>query len=233
MRKRNLFLLPIIMVCTILTAAPAMASHQQTSQLNSATQVVKEIMQIPETSIPPALLANAQGIVVVPRVIKAGFVVGGEYGKGVMSVRESDGTWSAPVFVTLMGGSLGYQIGAEATDFVIVFKNRRGIDGITQGKFTLGADASVAAGPVGRNASASTDVKLDAEVYSYSRSKGLFAGISLEGASLRIDQASDTDFYGKQGHRPSDILAGNHLKVPAAAEEFRKTLDRYASVTRK
>ncbi len=233
MRKRNLFLIPIIMVCTILLAAPAIASLKQTEQVNSATEVLKDIMKMPETSIPPALLANAQGIAVVPRVIKAGFVVGGEYGQGVMSIRDSGGTWSAPVFVTLMGASLGYQIGAEATDFVIVFKNRKGIEGISKGKFTLGADASVAAGPVGRNAKAATDLKLDAEVYSYSRSRGLFAGVSLEGASMQIDHQSDAEFYGKKDIRAADILSGKDIKLPPAAVTFTKTLDRYSTVTGK
>jgi lipid-binding SYLF domain-containing protein len=232
MKKRNRFLILIMAVCLTLAAAPAMASQQQTSRVNMATEVVKEIMKIPETGIPPALLADAQGIAVVPRVIKAGLVVGGEYGKGVLSVREGDGTWSAPVFVTLAGGSIGYQIGAEATDFVIVFKNRKGIEEISKGKFTLGAGASVAAGPVGRNAKAATDVNLDAEIYSYSRSRGLFAGVSLEGASLQIDHESDAEFYGSKNISPADILAGRDVRPPAAAVVFVRTLDRYAAVTK-
>jgi len=233
MDKRKLFIFPTIMVFLILAAAPATASQQQTSRVNMATEVVKEIMKIPETGIPPALLADAQGIAVIPRVIKAGLVVGGEYGKGVISMRDSDGTWSAPVFVTMAGGSVGYQIGAEATDFVIVFKNRKGIDEISKGKFTLGAGASVAAGPVGRNAKAATDVKLDAEIYSYSRSRGLFAGISLEGASLQVDHESDAEFYGRNSISPADILAGKGITLPDAAVGFTKTLDRYASVSNK
>ena len=233
MRKRNPFIIPAIMVCMLLTAAPAMASHMQTSQVKTATEVLHEIMRIPETSIPPALLADAQGIAVVPRVIKAGLVVGGEYGHGVLSVRDSDGTWSAPVFVTLMGGSVGYQIGAEATDFVLVFKNRKGIEGISKGKLTLGADASVAAGPVGRSAKAATDVKLDAEIYSYSRSRGLFAGVSLAGTALQIDHDSDAEFYGKKDIRPADILAGKNVATPPAAEGFIATLDRYTTAEKK
>jgi lipid-binding SYLF domain-containing protein len=233
MDKRKLFIFPTIMVFLILAAAPATASQQQTSRVNMATEVVKEIMKIPETGIPPALLADAQGIAVIPRVIKAGLVVGGEYGKGVISVRDSDGTWSAPVFVTMAGGSVGYQIGAEATDFVIVFKNRKGIDEISKGKYTRGAGASVAAGPVGRNARAATDVKLDAEIYSYSRSRGLFAGISLEGASLQVDHESDAEFYGRKTISPADILAGKGITLPDAAVGFTKTLDRYASVSNK
>ena len=157
MKKRNPFLISTVVFSLILAAAPSMAAQQQTSRVNMATDVVKEFMKIPESGIPPAILANAQGIAVVPRVIKAGFVVGGEFGKGVMAVRERDGKWSPPLFVTLAGGSVGYQIGAEATDFIIVFKNRKGIDAISKGKFTLGADASVAAGPVGRNAEAGYD----------------------------------------------------------------------------
>lgn len=233
MRKWNLFLVPAVALCVVLAATPSTAAQKQTSRVNMATDIVKEFMRIPESGIPPAILANAQGIAVVPRVIKAGFVVGGEFGKGVMSVRESNGTWSPPLFVTLAGGSVGYQIGAEATDFVIVFKTRKGIDAISNGKFTLGADASVAAGPVGRNAKAATDVKLDAEVYSYSRSRGLFAGVSLEGASMQIDHRSDAEFYGAETISPADILAGRNLTLPDAAVNFSKTLDRYATVTKK
>ena len=233
MERRRLFLVTAVVLALLLSAVPSTAALQQTSRVESSTQVVREIMQVPETRIPQSLLAGAQGIVVVPQALKAGLVVGGEYGRGVMSVRESDGTWSAPVFVTLAGGSLGYQIGAQATDFVIVFKNRKGIEGITKGKFTLGADASVAAGPVGRNAEAATDVKLDAEVYSYSRSRGLFAGIALKGATLQIDHDSDAQFYGRSDIRPDDILAGRNIEPPAAAVNFQKTLDRYALVSHK
>lgn len=133
------------------------------------------------------------------------------------------------MFVTLASGSVGWQIGAQSTDFVIVFKTRESIDGIMKGKFTLGADASIAAGPVGRTAEAATDVQLKAEIYSYSRSRGLFAGVSLAGSALQIDDEANAAFYGKAGIRPSDILAGKDFKPPLAVETLRKTLQKHTS----
>ncbi len=222
------FLLPILSLSLLLPAASATASVKETSRVESAVEVMNTIMEIPEKEIPPTLLANAQGIAIIPGVIKVGFVVGGQYGNGVLLVRGKDGTWSNPVFITLMSGSVGWQIGAQATDFVIVFKTPRSIEGIMKGKYTLGADAAVAAGPVGRRAEASTDVELKAEIYSYSRSRGLFAGISLEGSSLQIDHESDAAFYGKADIRPSGIIEGKEANTPAAAEKLKKTLEKYA-----
>jgi lipid-binding SYLF domain-containing protein len=211
-----------------LPAAPSTAGVKETTRVETASEVMEKIMEIPETAIPPALLADAQGIAVIPGVIKLGFVVGGQYGNGVLVVRGKDGAWSNPVFVTLISGSIGWQIGAQATDFVIVFKTPRSIDGIMKGKYTLGADAAVAAGPVGRRAEAATDVELKAEIYSYSRSRGLFAGVSLEGSSLQVDHESDAAFYGKGDIRPSEILEGKEAKAPAAAESLKKTLEKHA-----
>jgi lipid-binding SYLF domain-containing protein len=196
--------------------------------VESAIEVMDKIMEIPEKAIPPALLANAEGIAVIPGVIKVGFILGGQYGNGVLLVRGKDGAWSNPVFVTLMSGSVGWQIGAQATDFVIVFKSPRSIEGIMKGKYTLGADAAVAAGPVGRRAEASTDVEFKAEIYSYSRSRGLFAGISLEGSSLQIDHESNAAFYGKADVRPSEVLDSMGVKTPPDAEKLKNTLGKYA-----
>ena len=209
------------------------AASEEVGKVESANDVMSKIMEIPESAIPPALLANAQGIAIVPGVIKVGFVLGGQYGRGVLVVRGKGGAWSNPVFVTLMSGSIGWQIGAESTDFVIVFKTPRSIEGIMKGKYTLGADAGVAAGPVGRRAKASTDIELKAEIYSYSRSRGLFAGISLEGSSLQIDDKGDAAYYDKEDVRPSEILSGKEIKTPASAEKLLKTLDKYAPATAK
>ncbi|MGE5188653.1 MAG: lipid-binding SYLF domain-containing protein [Gemmatimonadota bacterium] len=199
----------------------------------TAADVMNQIMKIPEKSIPPALLANAQGLAIIPGVIKVGLVVGGQYGHGVLVIREKDGSWSRPVFVTLTSGSLGWQIGAESTDFVLVFKTRRSIDGILKGKYTLGADAAVAAGPVGRRAEAATDVKLKAEIYSYSRNRGLFAGVSLEGSALQVDDAADAAFYARKGVRPSEILAGTGVKTPEVAANLDRELGRYSGPAQK
>lgn len=227
MRRRALVLIPVVMLFAMVSAAPATAAGEETARVAAATDVLNQIMKIPETSIPPALLTGAQGLAIVPGVIKVGLVVGGQYGRGILVVRQKDGSWSDPVFITLTSGSVGWQIGAESTDFVLVFKDRKSIDGILKGKYTLGADAAVAAGPVGRRAAAATDLKLAAEIYSYSRNRGLFAGVSLEGSAIQIDDAADAAFYGRDGIRASEIVEGQGLTSPAVAENLEKTLDRY------
>lgn len=164
-------------------------SPQQT--LQDATRVIQETRQLKMQSIPDSLLANAQAIAIIPNVVKLGFIVGGRHGRGVVMARDINGAWSSPTFIELTGGGIGWQVGVQSTDVVLVFKNRRGVDDLLQGKkFTLGADAAVAAGPVGRQAGAATDEQLRAEVYSYSRSRGLFAGVSLEGTILSVDAAA-------------------------------------------
>jgi lipid-binding SYLF domain-containing protein len=203
------------------------AANNPDKTVRSASNVLEEIMRIPEKGLPPALLKDAYGVAVLPGLLKAGFVVGGRYGNGVLSVREG-GRWSNPSLITLMGGSVGWQIGAESTDVILVFKTRKSINAISQGKFTLGAQASVAAGPVGRSAEAATDVQLQAEIYSYSRSRGLFAGVALDGAALQIDDDANAQFYGSPGITSAAIFeSGKGLKVPASAASFKKVLTRY------
>ncbi|MDD3530330.1 MAG: lipid-binding SYLF domain-containing protein [Gallionellaceae bacterium] len=187
-------------------AAPA-ATNDPIDRIEAATDILSKTIALPEQEIPPALLKNAQGIAVIPGVIKAGFVIGGSYGKGVLTVRSSDGRWSQPIFIKLAAGSLGWQIGAQSTDVVLVFKTRRSVEGLIDGTFTLGADAAVAAGPVGRRGEAATDLDLKAEILSYSRSRGLFAGVSLEGAKLDVDKTANTEFYGR-AVRPREIMDG-------------------------
>ncbi len=234
MQIRTRAFVPVFALCTILSAATAMAKGGEATRVASATDVMSQIMQIPEKSIPPALLEGAQGLAIVPGVIKLGFVVGGQYGRGVLVVREKDGSWSRPVFITLTSGSVGWQIGAESTDFVLVFKTRKSVDGVLNGKFTLGADAAVAAGPVGRRAEAATDIKLGAEIYSYSRNRGLFAGVSLEGSALQVDDTADAAFYGREGIRGSEIVSGTGLKTtPEVAEKLDRTLVRYSGPAQK
>ena len=175
----------------------ATAQEREIERADNAVRVLSEILAIPEESIPERLLREAEAIAVMPDVVKAGLVFGGRGGKGLMAVRGSDGTWSNPTFITLGGGSFGFQAGVQSADVVLVFRNRRGVDNIVNGKFTLGADASVAAGPVGRAAQASTDGQLKAEIYSYSRARGLFAGIALDGAVIAIDNRANRRVYGR------------------------------------
>jgi lipid-binding SYLF domain-containing protein len=164
--------------------------------LDHAIVVLDELADIPLKGIPPKLLADAQGVAIIPHVVKAGFVLGGRGGHGVVFAREKDGNWGEPVFINLGGASVGFQAGIESTDVVLVFRNRRSLDNLLDGKtkLTLGADAAVAAGPVGRMAAAATDAKLEAEILSYSRSRGLFAGVSLDGAVIYADAKSNAMF---------------------------------------
>ncbi|UCC41824.1 MAG: lipid-binding SYLF domain-containing protein [Candidatus Aminicenantes bacterium] len=196
-------------------------------RVEDAIEVVYEIVDIPEEGMPTALLGKAYGIAVIPNVIKAAYGIGGRYGRGVLLVRTEEGDWSNPSFISLAGGSLGWQIGIQSADIILVFKNRKTIESISRGKFTLGADASVAAGPVGRHAEASTDIQLKAEIYSYSKSRGLFAGISIEGAALQIDHNANSDFYGRRYINPREIFWDREIEAPEIARELRRLLSQY------
>lgn len=217
-------------VLALAVSVSTVLADEASKKVRQAADVAKEIVELPEQGIPSVLLKNAYGIAVIPGVIKVGFVVGGRYGTGVLMVRSDGGGWSNPVFVSLTGGSVGWQIGAESTDVVLVFKSRRSIDGIMKGKFTLGADAAVAAGPVGRSAEAATDVKLKSEIYSYSRSRGLFAGLSLEGAALQINDDADEAFYGKKEVTPQEIISGAVRTDSPAVRELKDLLISHAAV---
>ena len=186
----------LVLLATLFAGLPAVAGPIEDQRANDASRVLGEILRIPEDSIPTRLLEEAQAIAVIPNVVKAGFVFGGRRGRGLISIRSKDGTWSSPSFITLTGGSVGFQAGVQSADVILVFRTRGGVDSIVNGKFTLGGDASVAAGPVGRSAQASTDEQLKAAIYSYSRARGLFAGVSLDGTRLAIDNHSNAAVYG-------------------------------------
>lgn len=210
---------------------PAWAGSSENEKATEAAVTLRELVRIPEKRIPPKLLQQAYAIAVIPDVLKVGFVFGGRRGEGLISVRTDDGKWSNPSFVTLTGASVGFQIGASSTDIVLVFKNRKSVERITRGKFTLGADASVAAGPVGRSAEAATDVRFESEVLSYSRSRGIFAGLSAEGASLSIDDTANGDFYEDTKIGPHEIFVStNRNALPEAGKDFVRTLENYAPV---
>lgn len=205
------------MMLVAVWAGSACAKGEAKEVLKSAN-VLQSIMKIPEKAIPPALLRDAKAIAIIPGVIKGAFVVGGRHGTGVMSVRKEDNSWSDPIFVSITGGSVGWQVGGTSTDLILVFKALKDVDKLLQGKFTLGADAAVAAGPVGRKVEAATDVMLQSGILSYSRSKGLFAGVALEGAALLVDDKADAAYYGKE-IPAKDILAGHAgKKVPASTK---------------
>ncbi|MEJ2695018.1 MAG: lipid-binding SYLF domain-containing protein [Candidatus Sulfobium sp.] len=214
---------------TIVLPPKARAERKELAKIEDATAVLQQIVSIPEKNIPPALLRNAGGIAIIPGVIKAGFILGGRYGTGVLMVRNQEGEWSYPSFISLTGGSIGWQVGVESIDIILVFKHRKSIDRIVHGKFTLGADASVAAGPVGRQASAATDVQLKSEIYSYSRSRGLFAGLALEGAALQIDEEDNEALYGSRGRDARNILNDLVTTEHPEVRKLRTTLKKYTS----
>ena len=200
--------------------------------VESATDALYEIISIKERGIPLALLKDAQGVAIFPGVIKAGFIIGGRHGNGVIMARKVDGTWSHPVFLTMTGGSVGWQAGAQATDVVLLFKSRKSVyDFIQRPKITLGLDAAIAAGPLGRQAEASTDLKFKAEILSYSRSRGLFAGASIEGAGLRPNARYDANFYGRLFVSVGEILNGVDFDgEPLLAPPSGDRLERYLAM---
>ena len=212
----------------LLASSTAFAGAPQEKRAHDAIAVLDKIMRIPEQSVPESMFNDAHAIAVIPGVVKAGFMVGGRYGRGLVSVRGADGTWSNPSFITIAGGSFGFQAGVQSTDVVLIFNTERGVDSIVHGKFTLGADASVAAGPVGRTASASTDAQLKAEIYSYSRARGLFAGVALDGAALQIDDDANAAAYGRDT-TPRAIFEGRVNAPPAAIVAFRDRLEEYSA----
>ncbi len=222
-RLQALSRLPIALVA-LLIAAPALAATPEEERVANATDIVAQLLQIPEQSVPQTLLARAYGIAVIPDVMKIGFGLGVRRGKGVIVVRQEGGTWSNPAFITLTGGSFGWQIGAQSTDIILVFKTRKGVDDIAKGKLTLGADAAIAAGPVGRSAGVATDIQFEAEVFSYSRSRGLFAGVALEGAGISMDQEANAVFYGNPGITAAEVFASSGNMAPAAANQFVQVL---------
>lgn len=179
----------------------AQAAEEDT--IRAAGQVLKEVMDIPLKGIPKSLLVNAQGIAILPGLVKGGFIVGIEHGKGVIVVRDAKGAWQSPQFITITGGGIGWQAGVQSTDVILVFRSQSSVQNLMRGKFTIGADASVAAGPVGRQASAATDITFKSEIYSYSRSRGLFLGVSLDGASLTIDNRANAAYYGQRPGQPA------------------------------
>jgi lipid-binding SYLF domain-containing protein len=201
-------------------AVLAHAQAREEGRLLIASEVLEDLRSTPDRSIPDRLLERAYAIAVIPDQTKIAFFLGGRHGNGAMVVRDSKGRFSNPVFVSLTGGSFGWQWGVQSTDIVLVFTTERGVQGISGGKITLGADASAAAGPVGRMASAATDAGFKAEVYSYSRNRGAFVGISLDGAALRIDDGANANFYKKPGVLATQIITGEVTTQDSSAQRF-------------
>ena len=227
--KKSLTCLTCILFVVAPIFAEAASAADQTKdddRLRNCGTVLKEIFDVPD-NIPQDLLDKADCVVVFPSVLKAAFIVGGSYGRGAMSCRKGDdfrGPWGAPTMMALEGGSFGFQIGGQATDFVLLVMNESGARGILASKVKLGGDASVAAGPVGRDASADTDATLRSEILSYSRARGLFAGVSLEGSTIRPDNGDNRRVYGRRVSARDIVLSGT-VAVPPAAGRLISTLD--------
>jgi lipid-binding SYLF domain-containing protein len=224
-RSISLALIALLLVGSWATSA--LAKNEEKKVADSAN-VLKAIMKIPEKGIPPMLLKEAKAIAIIPGVIKGAFVVGGRHGTGVVLVRGENGRWSDPLFVSITGGSVGWQVGGSSTDLILVFKQLKDVEGLLKGKFTLGADAAVAAGPVGRKASAATDVMLKSGILSYSRSRGLFAGVSLEGAALLVEEESNAAYYKNKGLTSADILDGKAGKKSPGTKKLQQLLMKYS-----
>ena len=210
-----------------LAAGQAVAGPEEDARAQNAVRVLTEVQAIPDK-----LLDEAKAIVVVPDTVKIALAFGGRRGHGLLSVKSPDGTWSNPSFVKLTGGSIGFQAGVQSSDVVLVFRNDRSLESIVNGKITLGADAGVAAGPVGRNASAATDGQLKAEIWSWSRARGLFAGVALDGAALTIDDAANEAVYGRDT-TPRMIFEGRARQQPSSAVvDFRDRLEEATAIAR-
>ena len=209
-----------ILMLGLAFSAPSFAQNKEEDKINAATAVLSDFNGI---QIPAQLIEASKGIIIIPRMINGGLIVGGKHGRGLAMVKREDGEWSDPVFVTITGGSVGAQIGVQAVDLVLVFKSDKTLMNIEKGDYTLGGDVSVAAGPVSKNASATTDYKLEAEVYSYSRAKGLFAGVTVNGAMLDVDVRANTGLYGSKATVKSIFTESNISSK--AIDDLREKLD--------
>jgi lipid-binding SYLF domain-containing protein len=213
---------PLLISAFFLLASAKTQDDKGIEKIKDSTAILKEFTKMSE-SIPHQLLEEYQGIVIIPKLINAGFVVGGKRGQGIAMVKLANGKWSDPVFITLTGGSFGLQIGVQSVDMILVFRHKGVLTKVKNGDFTIGGDISAAAGPVGRSSTASTDYKLEAEVYSYSRSKGLFAGISIHGSNLSINKSANAAFYGS--NLPSSQIFETSKSTSPAVTELKTTLN--------
>jgi len=216
---------PLLALTLLASPIIAVAQTNEQKRVTDAVAVLETLVRAPDQGIPQHILERAEAIVVIPSLVKGGFIIGAQHGRGVMSVRDrANNRWSAPGFIALTGGSIGWQIGVQSVDLVLLVMNREGVKELLDNEFKLGANASVAAGPVGRQGEASTDASLNAQILAYSRAKGLFAGLSLEGASLRVDRDANKDFYGAT-ISTDDMVRGIARTTPAG-NQWTSTLAR-------
>lgn len=228
MYRKILHLALVLAVAAVaVTSTRMLAQSDETQRIQESVTVFNEIMAAPDKAIPASVLDKAEGIAVFPGTIKGGFVIGAQHGRGILSARTDARAWSNPAFMSVNGGSIGAQIGAQAVDIVLVIISKRGLQNLVSNEFKIGADAGVAAGPVGREASAGTDVQMRAEILSYSRARGLFAGINLNGASIRADEDANRRFYGKP-LKTAEILFKGMGEATGPVSEWKSTIGKYA-----
>jgi lipid-binding SYLF domain-containing protein len=217
----------LLVVSLVGTISPT-AQSDEAQRISEAITVLSEIMRADDQSVPRGIMQKAEGIAIFPSLLKGGFIVGGQRGRGILSARDpKTGAWSSPAFLTITGGSFGAQIGAQAVDLILVIQNRRGLEQLVGNQFKIGADASVAAGPVGRDASASTDIQMRAQILSYSRTRGLFAGVTLNGSTIRQDRDANDRLYG-MGYRTGQVVFDGLGGMPAPVPEWKALLERYS-----
>jgi len=211
----------------LLLPSASLAQSDEAKRINEAITVLTEIMGAGDQSVPRSIMEKAEGIAVFPSLLKGGLIVGGQYGHGILSARDpKTRTWSSPAFLSITGGSLGAQIGGQAVDLILVVQNRRGLEQLVSNQFKIGADASVAAGPVGRDASAATDIQMRAQILSYSRTRGLFAGVTINGSTVRQDRDANDRFYG-MGYRTGQIVFEGMGGAPSPVAAWKGMLDKY------
>lgn len=227
MKTKRLYIARLLVLCAFILVfcVNAKISNAEKERVTNAVDVLTQLLDTPDKSVPKDILDKCECIVVIPSVKKGAFVFGGEYGKGLATCRKKPNGWSSPLFFSLKGGSFGFQIGGQSIDLVLVVMNDKGINSLLKDKFTLGADVSVAAGPVGRATSAQTDLALKSEILTYSRTQGVFAGISLKGASLKPDKEANLGLYGKK-LSAKDVLVNNVADVPEETANFIQILEK-------
>jgi lipid-binding SYLF domain-containing protein len=219
----------ILVALCLVSPLGVIAQSDEAERVAAATLVLSEIMGADDKGVPRSIMEKAEAIAVFPSLIKGAFIVGGQRGRGIISARDAkSGTWSAPAFLTITGGSVGFQIGGQAIDLVLVVQNRRGLEQLVSNQFKIGADASVAAGPVGRDATASTDIQMRAQILSYSRTRGIFAGVSLNGSTIRQDRDANERFYGT-AYRTRQIVFDRLGGAPEPVAAWRDALGRPAT----
>lgn len=212
-------------------AGTALAQHAEARKVDDAVEVFQAFVSLPEKQVPRELMKTTYALGIFPDVQKASFVIGGQRGSGVLLTRRGDGSWSLPLFITLSGASVGWQAGIQSSDILLFFRTKRSVDSVLRGKYTLGVTASVAAGAMGREAGAVTDTDMKAEIYSYARSRGIFAGVGIQGVSMEVDLDAASRYYGRDISSPEEILRKDGLTEPTSALSLRKAILAYENAT--